>query len=108
MAAGKEKGMAYSLSRVEQETIIGLNAAEDTAELYMADPVWIRKMDKLAVQNPEQFKLGRVEKYQGKVIAKRYTFPKRFISIRTKDKVSTITEEQKQAAAERMKMLHRP
>ena len=100
--------MAYNLSRAEQETIIRFSAAEDTAELYTADPVWIRKMDKLAARNPEQFKPGRMEKCQGKVIAKRYTFPKRFISIRTKDKVSTITEEQRQAAAERMKTLHRP
>ena len=49
----------YSLSRTEQEVIIGFNAAEDTAELYTADPVWMRKLDKLVEQNPEQFKEGR-------------------------------------------------
>lgn len=36
----------YHLSKVEMETIISFNAAEDTAELYTADPVWIRKLDK--------------------------------------------------------------
>ena len=66
------------------ETIIGFNAAEDIAELYTADPVWIRKMDELAAQNPEQFKPGRVEKCQGEVFAKRYILSKWFISIRTK------------------------
>ncbi|MFW5669718.1 MAG: hypothetical protein ACOCM4_10810 [Acetivibrio ethanolgignens] len=93
----------YFQSRYEQETTIGFNASEDVAELYTADPVWIRKMDKLVEQNPEQFKTGKVECYQGKVISKRYSFPKRFITIRTKDKVSTMTEEQRQKAAERMK-----
>ena len=93
----------YFQSRYEQETTIGFNALEDTAELYTADPVWIRKMDKLVEQNPEQFKTGRSEYYQGKVIAKRYSFPKRFITIRSKDKVVNMTEEQRQMAAERMK-----
>lgn len=31
----------YHLSKVEMETIIGFNAAEETAELYTADPVWM-------------------------------------------------------------------
>ena len=35
------------LSRYEKETIILLNAAEDTASIYTADPVWKRKLDKL-------------------------------------------------------------
>lgn len=33
--------------KIEQETQISFNAAEDTAELYTADPVMIRKMNKL-------------------------------------------------------------
>lgn len=47
------------LIRYEQEVTIGFNAAEDTADLYTADPVWIRKLDKLVEQNPEQFKPGK-------------------------------------------------
>lgn len=34
---------------------------------------------------PEQFKLGRVETCKGEVVAKRYLFLKRFITIRSKD-----------------------
>lgn len=82
-----------ALGRYEQETIINFDAEEDTAELYTANPVWIRKMDKLIKQNPEQFKLGESGQYEGKVIAKRYIFPKRFISIRSKDR--TLTDEQR-------------
>lgn len=92
----------YSLSRTEQEVVIGFNAAEDTAELYTADSVWMRKLDKLVEQNPEQFKEGRQETYQGKVIAKRYTFPKRFLTVRSKDKVMNLTEEQKADIGKRL------
>lgn len=92
----------YSLSRTEQEVIIGFNAAEDTAELYTADPVWMRKLDKLVEQNPEQFKEGRREIYQDKVVAKRYIFPKRFITVRSKDKVMNLTEEQKSDIGKRL------
>lgn len=89
-----------AISRCEQETIINFNAEEDTAELYTADPVWMRKLDKLVIQNPEQFKPGRSEKYEGKVIAKRYIFPKRFISIRSKDR--TLTDEQRAGMVARL------
>lgn len=90
----------YHQSKYEQEVTIGFNAAEGTAEIYTADPVWIRKMDKLVQQNPEQFKPGEEETYQGAIIAKRYTFPKRFISIRSKDR--TLTDEQRAERAARL------
>ena len=53
---------------IRQEVTIGFNAAEGAAEIYTADPVWIWKMDKLVQQNPEQFKMGREETYQGEFI----------------------------------------
>lgn len=95
--------MAVAMTRQEQETIISFNAAEDTAELYTADPVYIRKLDKLTEKNPEQFKLGCVEKCQGEIVAKRYIFPKRFISIRSKDVKRELSEEQRRELAERLK-----
>ncbi len=94
--------MAYRLSRYEQETIINFNAEENTAEIYTADPVWIRKLDKLVEQNPEQFGPGRTERLEGEVIAKRYSFPKRFITIRSKDVKRKLTDEQKAELAERL------
>ena len=89
----------YHQSKYEQAVTIGFNAAEGTAEIYTADPVWIRKMDKLVQQNPEQFRPGRVETYQGEIVAKRYTFPKRLISIRSKER--RLTEEQRAELAAR-------
>lgn len=94
--------MAYRLSRYEQETIVNFNAAEDTAELYTADPVWIRKLDKLVEQNPEQFRAGETEHLEGKVIAKRYAFPKRFITIRSKDVKRSLTDEQRAAIGKQL------
>lgn len=92
----------YHQSKYEQEVIISLNAAEDTAEIYTADPVWIRKMDKLVQQNPEQFRPGKVETYQGEIVAKRYTFPRRFVTIRSKDIKVELTDEQRAERAARL------
>ena len=89
----------YHLSKVEMETIIGFNAAEETAELYTADPVWMRKLDKLVAQNPEQFKPGRVDTCQGEIVAKRYSFPKKFVAIRSREK--QLTDEQRAELAAR-------
>ncbi len=92
-----------SLSRYEQEVTISFNAEDDTAEIYAADPVWIRKLDKLAEQNPEQFKTGRTETSEGKIISKRYTFPKRFITIRSKDVKKELTDEQRENLSQQMR-----
>ena len=89
----------YHQSKYEQEVTIGFNAAEAAAEIYTADPVWIRKRDKLVQQNPEQFKPGKVETCQGEIVAKRYTFTKRLISIRSKER--RLTEEQRAELAAR-------
>lgn len=99
--------MAYSLTAVEREVVINFNAAETEADIYTADPVWMRKLDKLVAQNPDQFKVIQEFKCEGKVIAKFYLFPKRFLTIRTKDIVSTMTDEQRAEQAERMRQMRR-
>lgn len=93
----------YHLTKYEQEVVISFSAADGTADLYTADPVWIRKLDKLVQQNPEQFIPGEVETYQGDIVAKRYTFPKRFLSIRSKDAKRKLTDEQKAELTERLR-----
>lgn len=94
----------YHLSKYEQEVVISFSAADGTADLYTADPVWIRKLDKLVQQNPAQFVPGKVETYQGEIVAKRYTFPKRFLSIRSKNpEKRELTDEQKAELTERLK-----
>lgn len=69
------------LSRYEKETIILLNAAEDTASIYTADPVWKRKLDKLVEKNPQCYQCVKADE-----VSKTYSMPKRFISLRSKKK----------------------
>lgn len=64
------------LSRYEKETIILLNAAEDTASIYTADPVWKRKLDKLVEKNPQCYQCVKADE-----VSKTYSMPKRFISL---------------------------
>ena len=60
-------------------------------------------MDKLLEQNPDQFRLRRVERIKGEVVSKEYIFPKRFVSIRSRDIKRVLTEEQRKEIAERFK-----
>lgn len=91
------------LIKQEQEVVINFNAEEDTATLYTSNPVWIRKMDKLVEQNPEQFKRCIQRTVKGKVVSKYYVFLKEFIVIRSKKRSCNLTDEQKAERAERMR-----
>ena len=87
------------LSMEEQEIHIGASRDEDFAICYCSDSTWITKMDKLVAKSPELFKVIAEND-----ISKTYKFPKRLISVRSS--IREMTEEQKQAAAERMRKLH--
>lgn len=89
--------MGYSLCAAEREVVITFDDASDQVKLYTANPVWLRKLDKLVAQNPEQFREIDNEKLEGRIIAKNYEFPKRFITIRSKDTKRVLTEEQREA-----------
>ena len=97
--------MGYFQEACEREVIINFDDASDMANLYTANKVWIRKMDKLVAEHPESFKFRRQETYKGEVIAKDYTFPKRFVSIRTKDVKRNMTDEQRKRAGDRLRAM---
>lgn len=65
-----------NLTRYEQEVVINLNADEDMATVYSANPVWIKKMDKLVQEFPEVFRVKRQTE-----ISKTYELPKRLVRI---------------------------
>ena len=67
---------AYSRTRAEQETIIRFDAEQRQATIYTADPVYVRKLDKLTVSNPESYRLVWTEQGGN---AKKYTAPSRLI-----------------------------
>ncbi len=91
------------LTRYEQEVLINFNAEEQTASIYTANPIWLRKMDKLATAHPENFKQIAEEKLEGKIISKTYEFPKNLVSIR---KPLRLSEEQRKAQSDKMKAYH--
>lgn len=62
------------LSRIEQETIVNSNNAEKMAEVYTADPVMIRKLDKMVEKYPNTYKVVKQDDE-----SKTYQFPKKLI-----------------------------
>lgn len=83
------------LTRYEQETIINFNAGDQTATIYTRDPAIMRKIDALVIEFPDIYKcIGETD------IDKTYEMPKSFVSYR---KPRRLTEEQREAAKERIK-----
>ena len=87
-----------TLSRLEQETIINFNAAEDKVILYTRDPAVMRKVDPLVIGFPETFRcIGETD------IDKTYEMPKSAVSYR---KPRRLSEKQREAARKRMEMMN--
>ena len=72
------------LSRYEQETVVNYNAGEQTATVYTRDKAVMRKLDSLAVDFPDTYKLLEQDE-----VSKTYSFPKSYVSYRKPRKVST-------------------
>jgi len=66
------------LSRVEMETIILYNEADDTANVYTHDPRLISKLEQLAMRNPTLFQMDKPVSHG----AVSYFIPKRCVCIR--------------------------
>lgn len=91
-----------ALTNIERETIINFNAAEDTAEIYTADPVYIRKLDKLCEQFPDTYKFMEDLSAKQCKESKTYSMPKRLVKFRS-PVTREISEEQREALAERLR-----
>lgn len=91
-----------ALTNIERETIINFNAAEDTAEVYTADPVYIRKLDKLCEQFPDTYKFMEEPSAKRCKESKTYSMPKRLVKFRSPI-TREISEEQREALAERLR-----
>ena len=87
-----------NLSRLEQETIVNYNAAEQTATVYTRDKAVMRRLDALKDAFPDTYKLiGQTD------IDKTYEMPKSLVNFR---KPMRLSEAQRAAAGERMKRLN--
>ena len=86
------------LSNYEKEATINFNAAEDFAEVFTADPVYMRKLDKLCQEHPKDFIHVEDSKVYGEIVGKMYRIPKKAVRFRPKRE---LTEEQKENARQR-------
>ena len=85
-----------TISRLEQETIIGFNEAEATASVYTHNGALKRKLEKLAKERPADVQLSR-QYPEGAV---EYTIPKRWVRVNAS---RVLTEKQKADIAARFK-----
>jgi hypothetical protein len=88
-----------ALAIEEQEVCINAVRDEDFATAYCSDRTWITKFDKLVEKSPDLFEVVGETEY-----GKTYRFPKRLISIRSSIVTREMTDEQKELAAERLRI----
>lgn len=82
------------LTRYEMETTINFNAEEKTAILYTRDKAVMRRLDKLAAEFPDIYKI--IEKTD---IDKTYSFPKKYAMPK---KPRILSDEQREKMAIRL------
>lgn len=84
------------LTKAEQETIVNANAEDKLAEVYTADPVMIRKLDKKVKQYPDVYKVIKEDD-----VSKTYEFPKKLLRFGA-PVTKVYTEEEKQRLREQL------
>ena len=86
------------LSRLEQETVVTFNAAEEGIRIYTAYPPLMRKL-----ASSTEYTLVKEYRQDGEVVAMDFTAARNMITIRSKAPARReMTEEEKMAAAERL------
>lgn len=84
------------LTKLEQETTINYNQDEPNADIYTCDRRLQHKLESLAEKDPQVVKISE-DNY-----SKRFTIPKRYISIRIP---KVLTEESKQKLVSRLQKI---
>ena len=85
-----------SISKLEQETIIGFNEAEATASVYTHNAALVRKLEALADSRPDEVQRARSFPDGGR----EYIVPKRWVKVNAS---RILAEEQKASIAARFK-----
>ena len=92
-----------SIPTYEQETVIRYGRGEDFVTVHTTDSTTMTKLDRLAENPDSDWSLSETWTQDGEVVEKMYKAPKALISFRTSRVTRQLTEEQRQAAAERLK-----
>lgn len=96
--------LVTGVSADEQETTINYSRTDKEAEVYTSDNTVLTKIKNMFSSDDCEWKLKNVVKdRKGNVVSVFFSVPKKLISLRAKTVKSSLTDEQKQAAAERLK-----
>ena len=92
------------VSTDEQETTINYGRNDEEAEVYTSDNTVLTKIKNIFSSDDCEWKLKNVVKdKKGNVVSVFFSVPKKLISLRAKTVKSSLTDEQRRAAAERLK-----
>ena len=92
------------VSTDEQETTINYGRNDEEAEVYTSDNTVLTKIKNIFSSDDCEWKLKNVVKdKEGNVVSVFFSVPKKLISLRAKTVKSSLTDEQRRAAAERLK-----
>lgn len=69
------------ITRYEQEVHVSFTMEDEIATLYTTSTVWLKKMDKLAKDFPDKFKVVDEGKIDGEIVSKTYEFPIKYFNI---------------------------
>ncbi len=87
-----------ALSKLERETIITYNEVEAEAEIYTYNRPLQRKLERLALERPEEVKILCSDRTGSKT----FRLPKKFVSVRAARQISPeLREKMAQVAKER-------
>lgn len=84
-----------NLTRLEQETIVNFNNEEANAEVYTCSQSVMRKLDKLCIKFPDNYKLIKEDEY-----SKTYSTSKKNIKFKSP---RILTDEQREKLAKKLK-----
>lgn len=92
-----------SVSTDEQETVVQISRINGKATIYTSDTTMLTKLHKLMNKNPEEWRLVHQDTVSEEVVSETFECPKKLISFRASTSSRVMTEEQRRAAAERLK-----
>lgn len=96
-----------SLSKAEQEVIISFTAEDERAEVYTSNPVYIRRLEKLAKKRPDVYKRTNTTHSGADQSVTSVSFECPVNMIRFGMPSRERTQEEKEQSRERMKELNR-
>ena len=93
-----------SITKYECETHVSMSGLNKTMKIFTTEKHIMRKLDKYVQENPDSWKLVEVGKMKGEIVSKIYEAPRDLLYMKMKKR--QMTEEQRQAAAERFLKYH--